>query len=112
MGCFNARIARRALLQNVAGALVLRATPGWTQSAGTWPDRPVHLIIPYPPGGSTDVLFRILADKLKEKLGHPFIVENRPGASGNVGIDAVAKSAPDGYTIGGATIGHFSINQF
>jgi tripartite-type tricarboxylate transporter receptor subunit TctC len=109
---FDRRIARRALLQNVAGAIVMRATAGWAQSARTWPDRPVHLIVPYPPGGSTDVLFRILADKLKEKLGQPFVVENRPGASGNVGIDAVAKSAPDGYTIGSATIGHFSINQF
>jgi tripartite-type tricarboxylate transporter receptor subunit TctC len=109
---FDRRIARRALLQNVAGAIAMRATAGWAQSARTWPDRPVHLIVPYPPGGSTDVLFRILADKLKEKLGQPFVVENRPGASGNVGIDAVAKSAPDGYTIGSATIGHFSINQF
>src|SRR5262245_2737275 len=112
MGCFNNRIARRAVLQNAAGAIAWRAIPGWAQGAGSWPDRPVHLIVPYPPGGSTDVLFRMLADRLKEKLGQPFIVENRPGASGNVGIDAVAKSAPDGYTIGGATIGHFSINQF
>ena len=109
---FDRRIARRALLQNVAGATVMRATAGLAQSARTWPDRPVHLIVPYPPGGSTDILFRVLADKLKEKLGQPFIVENRPGASGNAGIDAVAKSAPDGYTICGATLGHFSINQF
>jgi tripartite-type tricarboxylate transporter receptor subunit TctC len=58
------------------------------------------------------VLFRILADQMKEKLGQSFVVENRSGASGNVGIDAVAKSAPDGYTLGGATVGHFSINQF
>jgi tripartite-type tricarboxylate transporter receptor subunit TctC len=109
---FDRRIARRALLQSVAGAIVMRATAGWPQGVGTWPDHPVRLIVPYPPGGSTDILFRFLADKLKEKLGQPFIVENRPGASGNVGIDAVAKGAPDGYTIGGATIGHFSINQF
>jgi tripartite-type tricarboxylate transporter receptor subunit TctC len=103
-------IARRHLVQGAAAALTIRATRAWAQSA--WPDRPVHLIVPYPAGGSTDVLFRILADKLKERLGQPFVVENRAGASGNVGIDAVAKSAPDGYTIGGATIGHFSINQF
>ncbi len=70
------------------------------------------MIIPYPAGGSTDVLFRIMADALKDKLGQPVVVENKPGASGNIGIDAVAKSAPDGYTIGGATVGHFSINQF
>ncbi len=108
----NHLIARRRLLQSAASVLALGATRAWPQSGAAWPDHPVHLIVPYPAGGSTDVLFRILADKLKEKLGQPFIVENRPGASGNVGIDAVAKSVPDGYTIGGATIGHFSINQF
>src|SRR5919201_678748 len=112
MASIKIRIARRVLLQNVAAAVAMRARAGWAQGAGGWPDHPLHLIVPYPPGGSTDVLFRMLAEKLKEKLGQPFIVENRPGASGNVGIDAVAKSAPDGYTIGGATIGHFSINQF
>ena len=70
------------------------------------------MIVPYPAGGSTDVLFRILADKLKERFGQSFIVENRPGAGGNVGIEVVAKSPPDGYTIGCATVGHFAINQF
>src|ERR1041385_4907158 len=70
------------------------------------------MVVPYPSGGSTDVLFRILAERLKDKLGQSFIVENKPGASGKIGIDAVAKGAPDGYTIGGATVGHFSINQF
>jgi tripartite-type tricarboxylate transporter receptor subunit TctC len=106
------KITRRAVAQSVAGAMLVRATGAWAQGGGDWPDHPVHLIIPYPPGGSTDILYRMLADKLKEKLGQAFIVENRPGASGNVAIDAVAKSAPDGYTLGGATIGHFSINQF
>jgi len=55
---------------------------------------------------------RLYADSLKERLGQPFVIENRPGAGGNIGIDVVAKSAPDGYTVGAATIGHFSINQF
>ena len=68
--------------------------------------------MPYPAGGSTDVLSRILAERLKDKLGQSFVVENRPGAGGNIGIDAVAKSDPDGYTIGAATVGHFSINQY
>jgi len=68
--------------------------------------------VPFPAGGSADVVGRILAKVLSEKLGQPFVVENRSGASGNVGIDAVAKSAPDGYTVGAATVGHFSINQF
>jgi tripartite-type tricarboxylate transporter receptor subunit TctC len=70
------------------------------------------MVIPYPAGGSTDVLFRIIAERLKDKLGQSVVVENKPGASGNIGIDQVAKGAPDGYTIGGATVGHFSINQF
>ncbi len=68
--------------------------------------------MPYPPGGSTDVLARILADRMKEIFGQPFVIENRPGAGGNIGIATVTGSAPDGYTIGAATIGHFAINQF
>jgi tripartite-type tricarboxylate transporter receptor subunit TctC len=104
-------ISRRALLHSAA-LLAFGSAMAWPQSAPGWPNHPVRLIVPYPAGGSTDVLFRILAEKMQDKLGQPFVVENRPGASGNVGIDAVAKSAPDGHTIGGATVGHFSINQF
>jgi tripartite-type tricarboxylate transporter receptor subunit TctC len=106
-------MSRRTLL---GGAAALIAAPALAQSGGisggTWPDRTVRLIVPYPAGGSTDVLFRLLAERLKDKLGQSFVVENRPGASGNTGIDAVAKSPTDGYTIGGATVGHFAINQF
>ena len=112
MAVLQKKIARRSLLQNVPIAVAFGATSAWAQSSGTWPDRSVRLVVPYPAGGSTDILFRILADKLKEKLGQSIVVENRPGASGNVGIDVVAKTAPDGYTIGAATIGPFSINQF
>ena len=83
-----------------------------SRKAGSWPAQNVRIIVPYPAGGSTDVLFRILAERLKDKLGQSFVVENRPGASGNIGIDMVAKSAPDGYTIGAATIGHFAINEY
>ncbi|MEA2978748.1 MAG: hypothetical protein QOF09_571 [Alphaproteobacteria bacterium] len=105
-------ITRRTLLQGAAAIAALGATPALAQNAGNWPDHPVRLVIPYPAGGSTDVLFRILAERLKDKLGQSFVVENKPGASGNIGIDQIAKSAPDGYAIGGATVGHFSINQF
>jgi tripartite-type tricarboxylate transporter receptor subunit TctC len=105
-------ITRRALLQGAAAIAALGATPALAQNAGNWPDHPVRLVIPYPAGGSTDVLFRILAERLKDKLGQSFVVENKPGASGNIGIDQIAKSPPDGYAIGGATVGHFSINQF
>ena len=68
--------------------------------------------MPYPAGGSTDVLSRILGERLKDIFSQPFVIENRPGAGGNIGIGAVTGSAPDGYTIGSATIGHFAINQF
>ncbi len=105
-------ITRRALVHGVAASAALGLTPALAQNAGHWPDHPVRLVVPYPAGGSTDVLFRILAERLKDKLGQSVVVENKPGASGNIGIDQIAKSPPDGYAIGGATVGHFSINQF
>ena len=103
-------LTRRTLLRTAAAGAAFSAAPAFGQS--NWPERGVRMIVPYPAGGSTDVLFRILAEKLKDKLGQPFTVENRPGASGNIGIDQVVKGAPDGYTIGCATIGHFAINQY
>src|ERR1700754_4196493 len=105
-------VTRRTLLQGAPPTAALGTAPALAQNASHWPDHPLRMIIPYPAGGSTDVLFRIMAEALKDKLGQPVVVENKPGASGNIGIDAVAKSPPDGYTIGGATVGHFSINQF
>ena len=63
-----------------------------------YPYRPVRVIVPFPPGGS-DVIARILAQKLHEKLGEPFIVDNRPGAAGTLGVDIVSKAGPDGYTL-------------
>ena len=99
-------------MHGAAASAALGLTPALAQNAGGWPDHPIRLVVPYPAGGSTDVLFRILAERLKDKLGQSVVVENKPGASGNIGIDQVAKGAPDGYTIGGATVGHFSINQF
>jgi tripartite-type tricarboxylate transporter receptor subunit TctC len=105
-------ITRRHLLRTSAAAAAFAAIPASAQAQAPWPDRTVRIIVPYPAGGSADVLNRIYAEQLKEKLGQTFVVENRPGAGGNTGIDAVVKSAPDGYTLGGATIGHFAINQF
>jgi tripartite-type tricarboxylate transporter receptor subunit TctC len=101
---------RRAFLQSAAAASIFIATAARGQ--GAWPDHTVKIIIPYPAGGSTDVLSRILAERLKDIFGQPFVIENRPGAGGNIGIGALTGSAPDGYTIGAATIGHFAINQF
>jgi tripartite-type tricarboxylate transporter receptor subunit TctC len=70
---------------------------------GTWPDRPIRLIVPFPAGSSTDIVARIVAQKLGPRLGQQVVIENRAGASGNIGADAVAKAAPDGTTIGIAT---------
>ncbi len=105
-------ITRRTLMRGAAATAAFGLTPALAQNAGNWPDHAVRMVIPYPAGGSTDVLFRIIAERLKDKLGQSFVVENKPGASGNIGIDQIAKGPPDGYAIGGATVGHFSINQF
>jgi tripartite-type tricarboxylate transporter receptor subunit TctC len=68
-----------------------------------WPERPVRLVVPFPAGSSTDIIARIVAQKLSHRLGQQIVIENRAGASGNIGADAVAKAAPDGYTMGIAT---------
>ena len=76
-------------------ALTLAATAG----AQTYPSKPVRVIVPYPPGGTVDVVARVLAQRLSEQMGQQFVVENRAGANGTVGSDLVAKAAPDGYTL-------------
>ena len=67
--------------------------------AQNYPNRPIRIVVPYPPGGGTDVVARTLAQKMNEVMGQPVIVDNRPGANGIIGSDAVAKAAPDGYTV-------------
>lgn len=84
-------------LLSLSAALVLGAVGAG--QAQTYPERVVRIVVPYPPAGATDIVGRILADRLSQKLGQTFIVENRPGAAGMSGSDAVAKSTPDGYTI-------------
>jgi tripartite-type tricarboxylate transporter receptor subunit TctC len=103
---------RRSMIGAALGLPALLSAARAQAPAGTWPERPVRLIVPYPPAGSTDLLSRLLAERLQQKLGQNFVIDNRPGAGGNIGMDAVAKAAPDGYTFGAATIGHFSINQY
>ncbi len=80
-----------------SGPLGILSQSAWAQS--TYPDRPIKLVVPYPPGASTDTMGRLVAQKLAGPLGQPVVVDNRSGASGNIGSEAVAKSAPDGYTL-------------
>lgn len=105
-------VTRRRLGAIALSAAALPLAAPALRAQGAWPSRPVRVIVPWPPGGSTDVLTRMYAERLQAILGQTFIIENRPGAGGNIGIDAVAKAAPDGTTIGIASVGHFSINQF
>lgn len=86
---------RRALLS--AGMALCLAAPASAQAA--FPDRPVTLVVPFPPGGSTDVMARLLAERMAPLLGQPVLVENRPGAATVVGAEAVARSPPDGHTV-------------
>lgn len=79
-------------------------------SSQTYPDRPVRVIVPWPPGQATDLVARIVAQKLSESLGQPFIIENKAGAGGQIGTDAVAKAAPDGYTLLAASAGPVTVS--
>jgi tripartite-type tricarboxylate transporter receptor subunit TctC len=87
-----------------ASQLHAQATSSFDKSSGgpgqAYPTKPIRIIVPYAPGGSTDVVFRILAPRLTEILGQQIIIDNRPGAASTIGLDIVAKSAPDGYTVG------------
>ncbi|MBP0445219.1 tripartite tricarboxylate transporter substrate binding protein [Roseomonas sp. SSH11] len=102
-------LSRRAALAAPALALL----PGLARAqsgASAYPTRPVRLVVPFTPAGTTDVAARIMAERLQSRLGQPFTVENRPGAGGNVGSDFVAKAEPDGYTLLMQTVSSGAIN--
>jgi len=101
-------LPRRGAL--IGGAALLTPALAGTARAQEWPARSIRFIVPFPAGGSTDVLGRLLAEMLREALGQPVVVENRPGAGGNIGVDAIAKAAPDGYTMGVSAGGALAIN--
>jgi tripartite-type tricarboxylate transporter receptor subunit TctC len=83
-----------------------------TQACAAYPDKPVTIIVPFPPGGSTDMVARAIAPKLQAQLGQPFVIDNRAGATGAIGATAVKNAAPDGYTFLVASIGVYAINPF
>ncbi len=89
----------RPLLAALVAVAALWASPTTALAQQDYPNKPVKWIVPYPPAGTTDVLARMVAQWLTEKMGQPFVVENRPGAGNNIGTEAVIKSPPDGYTM-------------
>lgn len=99
----------RSCVAVLCGALLL-AGLATAQTATPWPAKPLRIIVTFPPGGSTDATVRILAPKLGERLGQQVIVDNRPGAGGNIGLAALARSEPDGYTLGIGAAGGLAAN--
>jgi tripartite-type tricarboxylate transporter receptor subunit TctC len=89
---------RRQILHLAAGAAALPALSRIAR-AQAYPTRPVHIIVGFAPGGATDIMARLIGQWLSERLGQPFVIENRPGANGNIGTEAVVRGAPDGYTL-------------
>jgi len=100
-------LRRRHLILSSAGA-ALCPTALWAQAG--WPNKPVRIVVPFAAGGTTDILARALAPELGKVFGQTFIVDNKPGAGGNLGADAIAKSAPDGYNLLMGTVGTQAIN--
>jgi tripartite-type tricarboxylate transporter receptor subunit TctC len=102
-------MAQQFILAIIAAALPMLAA---AQSPDpSYPNRPVKLLIPYAPGGATDIIARDISPKLQEALGQPFVVDNRPGASGNIALEAAAKATPDGYTLQVGNVSTNAINE-
>jgi len=92
------------------GAAALMGLTAWPVAAQTWPTKPIKIVVPFPAGGTSDVLARLIGQKMSENWGQTVVVENRPGSNGNLGADAVAKSAPDGYTLVLMDVGNLVIS--
>ncbi|MFH5925171.1 Bug family tripartite tricarboxylate transporter substrate binding protein [Roseomonas xinghualingensis] len=101
-------ITRRSTLL----ALPALAAPAVLRAQPAYPNRPIRMVVPFPAGGATDLTARVVAERMGALLGQPVVIDNRPGAGGNLGSDMVAKAEPDGYTLLTFTIGTASINQF
>src|SRR5258708_5502105 len=94
----------------IAFGLGVASGPENSARAQAFPDKPLRFFVPFPAGGSTDAVARAMQPALEKILGQPVVVENRPGAGGMLGVDAIAKAAPDGYTIGLAGAGALGVN--
>ena len=103
------RSLKRCVIIGIAALTTFVAGPAFAQ-ATPWPSKPITYVVPFAAGGTTDILARLIGEKLSKALGQPIIVENRPGAGGNIGSDFVARAVPDGYTILGGTISSHAIN--
>ena len=103
---------RRHLLISAAGSLPVTAAllPSSLFAQAGWPNKPVRIVVPFAPAGTTDILARALAPELGKAFGQTFIIDNKPGAGGNLGADVIAKSAPDGYNLLMGTVGTHAIN--
>lgn len=106
---FAPALLKRLAAVLLGGSLALGLNLGLVTQAGAFPDKPVTLLVPFPPGGSTDTLARAMASKLQEKWGQTVIVDNKPGATGTVGTAQVKRAAPDGYTLLVSSLGPFVI---
>lgn len=102
------KLSRRTLVALGAASLAL---PGLVAAQTAWPTKPVRIVVPFAPGGTTDILARVLAPELSKVFGQSFVVDNRAGAGGNIGAEVVAKSPADGYTLLMGTVGTHGINQ-
>ena len=98
----------RRLLLKLAAATALTAP---TLARAAWPDRPIRLIVPSAAGGAPDIICRIVANELSKLLGQPIVIDNKPGASGNIGMLEIFRAAPDGYTLGYGNVGTLAINK-
>lgn len=99
---------RRSFLATSASALALM--PGLVRAQGAWPTKPVTVLVPFGAGGTSDLLGRLITPRLAARLGQQFVVENRAGAGGNIGVQALARATPDGYTVGMSTVSAHAIN--
>ena len=98
---------KRGFIAALSAALALLA---WPAAAQTWPAKPIKIVVPFPAGGTSDVLARLIGQKMAESWGQSVVVENKPGSNGNLGADAVAKSAADGYTLVLMDVGNLAIS--